>query len=170
MILQSDISPLSRWERCVLWDNLFTATKITPSGELEGRGKKASSLAVHTNVLRSNLSGVLFASFFDKGAQWVNQTALMKGLLEWLPAADPREQECVFTINPPLCLQPTTSSPPPSPSLTNGHIYTGEPPRKTSVHNGRTQTEQGTGTLLHTTHVLSSGEHTNTIKGVGPMT
>lgn len=29
----------------------------------------------------------------------------MKGLLAGLPAADPLDLECVFTINPPLCLQ-----------------------------------------------------------------
>lgn len=58
----------------------------------------------------------------------------MKGLLAALPAADPLDSECVFTINPPLCLQPATSSAPllllhpPHPlSLhTNGHIYKSE--------------------------------------------
>lgn len=112
---------------CVPWDNLFSATKINPSSEVEGLKKKKKNslrlLAAHTNVLRSNLSGVLFASYFNKGAQWVYQTALMKGLLARLPAADPLSPECVFTINPPLCLQQATSStpllppasPPPSP-------------------------------------------------------
>lgn len=47
------------------------------------------------------------------------QTALMKGLLGRLPAADPLDPDCVFTINPPLCLQRATSSspPPPPPAL-----------------------------------------------------
>lgn len=83
-------------------------------GEKKKKKKKRSLrlLAAHTNVLRSNLSGVLFASYFNKGAQWVYQTALMKGLLAGLPAADPLDPECVFTINPPLCLQQATSSTP----------------------------------------------------------
>lgn len=67
---------------------------------MEERGKKSLwLLAAHTSVLRSNLSGVLFASYFNKSAQWVYQTALMKGLLAGLPAADPLDPECVFTIN-----------------------------------------------------------------------
>lgn len=37
-------------------------------------------------------------------SQCIN-SALMKGLLAELPAADPLDLECVFTINPPLCLQ-----------------------------------------------------------------
>lgn len=70
----------------------------------KGLKKTLQLLAAHTKLLRSNLSGVLFASYFNKGAQSVYQTALMKGLLAGLPAADPLNLECVFTINPPLCL------------------------------------------------------------------
>lgn len=68
----------------------------------------------------------------------------MKGLLARLPAADPLDPECVFTINPPLCLQQATSSstPPPSslpphpplPSHTNGHIYRERAPTLPSQH------------------------------------
>lgn len=108
------------------------------------RGGKKSLwlLAAHTGVLRSNLSGVLFASYFNKSAQWVYQTALMKGLLAGLPAADPLDPECVFTINrlvstagyiqssPPL-LAPASPARPPS--HTNGHIYRSEP-RQLPLH------------------------------------
>lgn len=81
------------------------------------RGGKKSLwlLAAHTSVLRSNLSGVLFASYFNKSAQWVYQTALMKGLLAGLPAADPLDPECVFTINRLVSTAGYIQSPPPPP-------------------------------------------------------
>ena len=121
------------------WDNLFSATEINPSGEVEGVKEKKKKKACDCWQRIPTFSGQIclvyfFASYFNKGAQWVYQTALMKGLLAGLPAADPLDPECVFTINPPLCLQQATSSAPPPPcclnplpSHTNGHIYRSEP-------------------------------------------
>lgn len=111
-----------------------------------------------------------FASYFNKGAQWVYQTALMKGLLARLPAADPLDPKCVFTINPPLCLQQATSSalPPPCcfnplPSHTNGHSYRSKhppPPTKPLLHHSTSpahirysaHTLPAHCTCLHTVH------------------
>lgn len=108
------VFPQRRWEvaRAMRQPVQRDENKPFARGWREGVKKSLQLLAAHTNVLRSNLSGVLFASYFNKGAQWVYQTALMKGLLAGLRAAHPLDPECVFTINPPLCLQQATSSTP----------------------------------------------------------
>lgn len=164
--LQIYIFPWRRWEGARAMKQPVQHDKNKPS--LRGGEKKKSLrlLAAHTNVLRSNLSGVLFASYFNKGAQWVYQTALMKGLLAGLPAADPLDPECVFTINPPLCLQQATSSPPLLPNAsplthTQTATFTGvspqppdtpPPPPLCLPQNLSSITPQVLHTYLHTEH------------------
>lgn len=46
---------------------MLGAMKINPS--LQAEGVEGELLAAHGCVLGSNLSGVLFASYFNKGAQ-----------------------------------------------------------------------------------------------------
>lgn len=146
---------------CVPWDNLFSATKITPFRGVEGLKKNnLRLLAAHTNVLRSNLSGVLFASYFNKGAQWVYQTALMNGLLARLPACtSTRPGVCVYYQSA-LCLQLATSSTPLTPlPHTQTATFTGAspvprtpPPTKPLLHHSCTHTH----TVHHQSHTFSA--------------
>lgn len=156
-----------RGRRGVLaWDNLFSATKINPSGG--GGGEKRGLTTAGSTYQRSRVKSVWCTFRFL--LQQRRSVSVSEGLNEGLVSRatgsrSTRPRVCVFTINPALCLQQATSSTPLPPSLlphAQMATFTGASPNtlflppttphSLSVHKSCMHTHTHT---LHTLHLLT---------------